>query len=47
MYIICIRERYHFPLVCASRKVVKKFGVKVDLQNGVPRFREFLRICTC
>ena len=44
MYITCMRERYHFSLVCAFRKAIKEFGVKVDSQNGVPRVIENMKI---
>ena len=32
-YIVYIRERYNFPLVCTLKKAIKNFEVKVDVQN--------------
>ena len=40
MYIIYIRERYYFSLVCTFNKAIKNFEVKVDVQKGALRFRE-------
>ena len=37
-------ERYYFSLVCTSKKVVKKYDVKVDVQKGAIRFRGTLMI---
>ena len=34
MYIIYIRERYYFTLVCTSKKVVRFFEAKEDVQKG-------------
>ena len=39
--IVYIRERYDFTLVCTSRKAIKFFEVKVDIQKGVEMFKEF------
>ena len=41
MYIVYIRERYCFSLVCTFEKVVYLFKVKVDAQKGALRFRNF------
>ena len=44
MYILYIKERHHyvFPLVCPSKKTIKKFEKKVDVQKGVLTLREKL-----
>ena len=34
MYIVYIRERHCFSLVCTSRKAIKKSNIKVDVQMG-------------
>ena len=39
MYIVYIRERYCFSLVCTFKKVIKNFEVKVDVQKGPLRFK--------
>ena len=39
MYIVYIRERYCFSLVCTFQKAIKNFEVNVDSQKGAPRFR--------
>ena len=38
-YIVYIRERYCFYVVCTFKEAIKNVGVKVDLQKGAPRFR--------
>ena len=40
MYIVYIRDRYYFSLVCTFRKAINFFEVKVDVQKGSLRFRE-------
>ena len=40
MYIVYIRERYHFSLVRTSKLGSIVFEVKIELQNGALRFRE-------
>ena len=37
MYILYIRERCCFSLVCTSERVVKSYEVKVDVQKGGPK----------
>ena len=39
MYIICIRERYYFSLLCKFIKAIKNVEVKVDVQEGSLGFR--------
>ena len=41
MYIVYIRERYFFSLVCASREAMKFSEVEIDVQKGTLSFREF------
>ena len=41
MYVVCIRERYSFSLVCIYKKAIKYFEVKVDVQRGPLGFRDF------
>ena len=40
MYIVYIRERYSFSLVCTSKNSIKFYEVKVDVQKGALSFRE-------
>jgi hypothetical protein len=41
VYVLHLRERYYFSLVCIFKKVIILFfEVKVDVQKGVVRFRE-------
>ena len=40
MYIVYIKERYLFSLVCTFRKAIKNFEAKVNVQNMALRFRE-------
>ena len=35
-YMVYIREKYHFSLVCTSRKAIISFEVKIDVQKGGP-----------
>jgi hypothetical protein len=37
-YIAYLIERYYFSLVCTSKKVVKTYDVKVDVQKGPQKF---------
>jgi hypothetical protein len=46
VYIVYIRERYYFSLVCTF-KAIKNFEVKVDALKGTPRFREFFELWMC
>ena len=39
MYIVYMREKVLFSLVCTFKKVVKSFKLKVDVQKGPLRFR--------
>ena len=39
MSIVYIKERYYYSLVCKSKKALKKFEVKVDVQKGALQFR--------
>jgi hypothetical protein len=44
LYIVYIRERHHFSLVCTFEKATKKFNLKVDVQKASQRFRGKLAI---
>ena len=39
VYIVYIRERYYFSLVCTFKKAIKNVEVKVDVQKGPLGFR--------
>ena len=46
MYIVYMRERYYFSLVCTFEMVVNFFQVKVDVQKKVLRYtRKVDNIC--
>ena len=40
MYIVYIRERYYFSLVCTFKNAIKNSEVKIDVQKGASRIRE-------
>jgi hypothetical protein len=40
VYIVCIRGRYSFSLVCTFNKAIKNFKVKVDVRKRALRLRE-------
>ena len=44
MYIVYIRERYYFSLVCRCRNPIKFHEVKVDVQKGALRLEKRLKI---
>jgi hypothetical protein len=47
MYIVYIKERHLFSLVCTFRNAINKFEVKINVPNGALRFREFFTIYEC
>ena len=44
MYIVCIREKYCFSLVCTFRKAIKICEVNIDSQKGFQDLEEKLTI---
>jgi hypothetical protein len=45
VYIIYIRERSYFSVVCTFRKAIKYIEAKVDVPKGPLKFREFDNRC--
>ena len=43
-YIVYLRERFCFPLLCTFKKVIKSIDVKIDVQKGTMRCKRNLTI---